>query len=586
SLADLGERAGRDLSDLDPHRPYIDEVTLACETCGQTATRVPQVIDAWYDSGSMPFAQWGAPHLPGSTAELERRYPADFICEAIDQTRGWFYTLMTIGTLVFDQSPYRTVLCLGHLVDAEGRKMSKHIGNVLEPFPLMERHGADAVRWYLLAAGNPWATRRFGHELIDEVVRKVLLTYVNTASFLTLYANAAASGADGRAWTPDLAAEAPPHEQRPQLDRWVLSELHRTVAEVTTALEAFDSVRAGRRIAEFTDDLSNWYVRRSRRRFWQGFSSSEGAAAFATLYECVEVLTRLLAPFVPFTTDYVWEALCGAAGAEELPDSVHLASWPEPRQDLIDPRLADQMALARRLVELGRATRATSGVRTRQPLSRALIGAPGWADLPDELRVEVATELNVLSVEALGAGDAEHGELVEYVVKPNFRSLGRRFGKETPKVAAGITAADPAGLVEATRAGTAQLATEVGTVEVSADDILVTESPRAGWEVASDAGVTIALDLEVTPQLRRAGLAREAVRTIQEARRSAGFEVSDRIVLGWQADTAELAETLREWSTTLASEVLASEVSERPSDAGMSSHRDDALGLAFWLRKT
>ncbi|HEX6445968.1 MAG TPA: isoleucine--tRNA ligase [Streptosporangiales bacterium] len=590
SLAELGELAGRDLSGLDPHRPYIDEVTFACPECGEQARRVPQVIDAWYDSGSMPFAQWGYPHAEGSKAEFEGCYPADFICEAIDQTRGWFYTLMTIGTLVFDKSSYRTVLCLGHIVDAEGRKMSKHLGNVLEPMPLLERHGADGVRWLQACVGNPWSTRRIGHELIEDVVRRVLLTYWNTASFLVLYANAAADGPDGRPWTPELAAQAPPHAERPLLDRWALSELYATVAGVTDALEAFDTVTAGRRLTEFVDDLSNWYVRRSRRRFWQGFGSPEGASAFATLYECVETLTRLLAPFVPFVTDAVWEALRGdspvpnSATPAGMPESVHLASWPERRDELVDARLSGQMALVRRLVELGRSTRSGSGVRTRQPLRRALVAAPGWAELAEELRAQIASELNVQDVASLGE-HAAAGDLVEYTVKPNFRSLGRRFGKRTPAVAAAITSAPGGELAAAVRRGDARVSVDGEDVAVLADDVLVTETPRAGWAVASEHGLTVALDLELTPELVAAGLVRETIRAIQEARKAAGLEVSDRVELSWRAGSPELADALRAATDTVATEVLATGVTEGDALDGAREFHDGTLGLTYWLRR-
>ncbi|MBO0827089.1 MAG: isoleucine--tRNA ligase, partial [Streptosporangiales bacterium] len=584
SLAELGELAGRDLTGLDPHRPYIDEVTFGCPECGAPAHRVPQVIDAWYDSGSMPFAQWGYPHADGSAAELDRRYPADFICEAIDQTRGWFYTLMTVGTLVFDQSAYRTVLCLGHIVDADGRKMSKHLGNVLEPMPLLERHGADGVRWLLLCVGNPWSTRRIGHELIEDVVRRVLLTYWNTASFLVLYANAAADGPDGRPWSPRLAAGAPPYADRPLLDRWALSELYATVAEVTDAMEAFDSVTAGRRLTQFVDDLSNWYVRRSRRRFWQGFGTLEGASAFATLHECVETLTRLLAPFVPFVTDAVWESLRGDDADAGTPESVHLASWPARRDELVDTTLSERMALVRRLVELGRSTRSGSGVRTRQPLRRALVAAPGWAGLPAELRAEIASELNVQDVASLSEHE-DADELVEYAVKPNFRALGRRFGKRTPAVAAAITSAPAAELVAAVRRGDASVTVEGEQVPVFADDVLVTETPRAGWAVASERGSTVALDLELTPELVAAGLVRETIRAVQEARKAAGLEVSDRVELAWRAGSAELADAVRGATDLIAAEVLATGITEGDALDGAREFHDGTLGLTYWLRR-
>ncbi|MGA8209013.1 MAG: isoleucine--tRNA ligase, partial [Nocardioidaceae bacterium] len=296
SLTELSELTGTDQSGLDPHRPFVDEVVFDCpepagtpnSACGATARRVPEVIDAWFDSGSMPFAQWGYPHRPGSVERFERAYPADFICEAIDQTRGWFYTLMVVGTIVFDESSYRDVLCLGHILAEDGRKMSKHLGNILEPMPLMEQHGADAVRWFMAASGSPWAARRVGHASIQETVRKVLLTYWNTVAFQVLYART--SG-----WTPQ--DDAPAVADRPVLDRWALSEVHRLTVGVTEALEVFDTQRAGSLLAAYVDDLSNWYVRRSRRRFWAG-----DPAALATLHECLRTVTLLMAPITPFIT--------------------------------------------------------------------------------------------------------------------------------------------------------------------------------------------------------------------------------------------------------------------------------------------
>src|SRR5690348_2122286 len=385
SLAELSGLAGRDLSGLDPHRPFVDGVTLACPSCGGEARRVPEVIDAWYDSGSMPFAQFGAP-LRGE-AEFRAAYPAQFICEAIDQTRGWFYALMAVGTLVTGRSAYSEVLCLGLITDAAGRKMSKHLGNVVEPVGLMDRYGADALRWFFLASGSPWAARKISEPVLAEIARKVLLTFWSTAAFLVLYARAPAgavgpgAAGPGAAWHPGRVAEAPPAADRPVLDRWALAGLHTLIGEVTAAMEGFDTATAGRRIAAFIDDLSNWYVRRSRRRFWAGPGSADGLAAFATLYECVHTLLLLMAPLTPFLADYLW----GVLRPPGAPDSVHLAAWPEPDPGLLDPELTGQMALARRLTELGRSARASAGIRTRQPLGRALTGAASFAALPDAL---------------------------------------------------------------------------------------------------------------------------------------------------------------------------------------------------------
>jgi isoleucyl-tRNA synthetase len=546
SLAELGSLAGQDISALDPHRPFVDDVTLPCGECGQTATRVPEVIDCWYDAGSMPFAQVGYPH-----SGVEPAYPAQFIAEAIDQTRGWFYTLMAIGTLVFDQSSYETVLCLGHILDAEGRKMSKHLGNVLDPHELMERHGADALRWYMLCGGNPWAPRRVGHEQLEEAVRKVLLTYWNTAAFLTLYA-------DANHWVPGT-----PAGERTLLDRWALSEVHATVREVTEALEGFDSLRAGKRLTQLVDDLSNWYVRTSRRRFWDGDP--------AALHECLELLTLLLAPFVPFLTETVHDALVPGT------DSVHLRSWPEVDRALLDPELATQVALTRRLVDLGRTARAESKTKTRQPLGRALVSAHGWSALPQELKDLVAAELNVATLEGLS------GDLVDVSVKASFRALGKRFGKGVQEVAAAVAAADPAALAAALKAGTASVEVDGTAVPLSAEELIVTETPRSGWAVASGGGETVALDLEITPELRRAGLVRDVVRLVQEARKGTGLDVSDRIELWW-VGTPELAEALQEGSLRLAEEVLAVSVVQGHPTADLAHHDDTDLGLRFWLR--
>jgi isoleucyl-tRNA synthetase len=582
SLAELGKLAGTDLTELDPHRPFVDEVTIACPECGRVARRVPEVIDAWYDSGSMPFARLGAPHH--HQEEFERTYPAQFICEAIDQTRGWFYSLMAVGTLVFGRSSYENVVCLGLVVDERGRKMSKHLGNVLEPIPLMEDSGADAVRWFFAASGSPWSTRRIGHGALDEIVRKVLLTYWNTVSFLVLYANAAA--ANGQAWTPGMAADAPEPAARPLLDRWVLSELNTVTADITADLEGFDTAAAGRRLAAFIDDVSNWYVRRSRRRFWDGPRTPDGAAAFATLYECMHTLTRLMAPIVPFVTDYVW----GALRTAEDPDSVHLASWPAPDQELIDGRLSREMHLVRRLVELGRSARAAASIQIRQPLSRALVGASGFADLAPELRDQIAAELNVRSLEALSmVGE----DLVDHVVKPNFRSLGRRFGKGTQAVAAQITAADPAALAAALRTeGEASVVVDGQRVPLGADDVIITQTPRAGWTVAADAGETIALETHITDELRREGLAREVIRLVQDARKADGLDVSDRISLWWEAASPELAAALTQHGPLIAAEVLASEfragtpgANVQAAGQGPAQHSDGDLGLTFWLQR-
>lgn len=546
SLKELGALSGQELSNLDPHRPFVDDITFACAECSQTMTRVPEVIDCWYDSGAMPFAQWGYPHKEGSVEKFKASYPADFICEAIDQTRGWFYTLMTIGTLVFDQSSYKTVLCLGHILDKDGRKMSKHLGNVLEPMALMDQHGADAVRWYMLAAGSPWAARRVGHESINEVVRKTLLTYWNTVSFHSLYAKASNFELSQ---TPALA-------DRPLMDRWIISELNLLVAEVDVALEDFDSQVAGRALARFIDDLSNWYVRRSRRRFWDG-----EMAALGTLHECLVTLTQLLAPLVPFITEQVWQELVIPADSAQ-PASVHLSNWPVVNQAAIDSELGAQVALTRRIVELGRATRAESGIKIRQPLGRALIAASGWSTLPEAMREQIADELNVQTLQDIATAD---GDLVDISVKANFKSLGAKFGGAVQEIAKAIAAADATLLVKTLRSTGS---TTVGSWEIALEDLVVTEVPKSGWSVSSHDGESVALDLELTPALIAAGNVREVIRFIQERRKSDGFDISDRIAVTWNAQE-DIATAIEAEIAHISEEVLA-----------ISMKRDAAMALA------
>jgi isoleucyl-tRNA synthetase len=570
SLAELGDLAGRDLSATDPHRPFVDDITFACPTCGEESRRVPEVIDAWYDSGSMPFAQWGYPWVEGSKEKFAKAYPADFIAEAIDQTRGWFYTLMAIGTLVFDESSYRTVVCLGHIMAEDGRKMSKHLGNILEPMPLMETYSADAVRWFMTCSGSPWKARGIGPNVLNEIVRKVLLTYWNTVAFHALYARLAD-------WSPSDAA--PPVAERSVLDRWLVSETHRLVRDADEAFDTYDTQKLGAVLGQFIDVLSNWYVRRSRRRFWAG-----DAGALATLHETLEVLTRLLAPLTPFVTERVWQDVFRPV-THGLPESVHLTQFPAYDPELIDDTLAVHMGMARRVVELGRAARAEAKVRTRQPLSRALVGSAAIADLAPELLREIADELNVGSVEPLSAAGAD---LVDYSAKGNFRELGKRFAKQTPVVAAAIAAADAAALAASLKAsGTATVVVDGEDIEVSADEVLLSERPREGWSVVNEQGETVALDLEVTPELKQAGLAREVVRTLQEARKHAGLEVSDRITV-WLSATGELADALAKHADEIGREVLAVSVNHTPppADEDLATGTDEDLNLTFWLSKS
>jgi isoleucyl-tRNA synthetase len=406
---------------------------------------------------------------------------------------------------------------------------------------LMDQHGADAVRWYMLAAGSPWAARRVGHDSINEVVRKTLLTYWNTVSFHALYANA----------SNFELSQTPALSERPLMDRWIISELNLLVKEVDAALEDFDSQIAGRALARFIDDLSNWYVRRSRRRFWDG-----DVAALGTLHECLVTLTQLLAPLVPFITEQVWQELVIPADSKQ-PASVHLSNWPAVNASAIDTELAAQVALTRRIVELGRATRAESGIKIRQPLGRALIAASGWATLPEAMREQIADELNVQTLQDIATAD---GDLVDISVKANFKSLGAKFGGAVQEIAKAIAATDATVLVKTLRStGT----TTVGTWQIALDDLVVTEVPKSGWSVSSHDGESVALDLELTPALIAAGNVREVIRFIQERRKSDGLDISDRINVTWNA-TDEMAAAIESDLGHISDEVLALSMTRDP----------------------
>ena len=564
SLKELSELSGQDVTNTDPHRPFVDDITIPCPECKKIARRVPEVIDCWYDSGAMPFAQLS---YPQKNSELfKKSYPADFICEAIDQTRGWFYTLMAIGTLVFDQSSYKNVVTLGHILDEKGRKMSKHLGNVLEPIALMDEHGADSVRWFMLASGSPWQSRRVGHAAIQEVTRKVLLTFWNTASFLSLYTRLSA-------YKPGDKVLA--RKDRPEIDQWLLSLVDDAVLQVTSALENFDTQKAGRVLADVVDDMSNWYVRRNRRRFWDG-----DPVALATLHEALRTITLIMAPFVPFITERVWQDMFKTTTDTSL-QSVHLANWPEANKSEIRTDLIENMGLIRRLVELGRAARAEGKIKNRQPLSRALVAAKNWDKVPQDLRDQLAEELNILDLQSLG----ETGDLVNVALKANFRTLGARYSQETPAIAKEITKADAASLVKELRTNNkAVIKLEDQEFEITTEDVIITETPREGWSVVSQDGETIALDLEISPELRSLGISREVIRMIQEARKASGLEVSDRINLKYHTTDEQVNGSISENLEVIKNEVLAvSFVAEKaPNDP---TTKDEDLNLEIWIEK-
>jgi isoleucyl-tRNA synthetase len=557
SVAELRERSGGEVP-ADLHRPYIDEVTVACEKCGGEMRRVESVIDTWYDSGAMPFAQF---HYPfENEAEFEERFPADYICEAQDQTRGWFYTLLAESTLLFGTSSYRNCVCLGLILDPEGQKMSKTRGNVVDPWDVLSTHGADAFRWYYLTAQQPWAGYRFSIDTVGESVRQFLLTLWNTYSFWVLYANAENLG------PADFSG---PPEPTNDLDRWALSRLQATVATVRERMDEFDCTAAGRTIAEFVEELSNWYVRLSRRRFWDG-----DRAAFAVLRHCLLEAAALLAPFIPFLADEIHLNLAdGALGlAGENPDSVHLRDYPRLDPAFADPELETAMAAVRLTVELGRAARAQAKAKVRQPLRRAVIVANEAERAAIEARVELVTaELNVKELDFV----SDESELVSYTAKPNYRALGPRFGKKMPQVAAAVEALDAAHVAAVLAdGGEVGIAIDGSDHTLGPDDVTLALQPLEGYEVEAEAGHAVALQLELDDELRREGLAREIVHAVQIARKEAGLEITDRIDLALAGDE-ELLAAARAHQEYLAGEVLATSVAYDGESEGAITKIDD-----------
>lgn len=530
SVAELAEAAGRSLDDLDLHRPHVDEVELPCTACGAPARRVEPVLDAWFDSGAMPAAQHHFPFEGGG--DRPAAFPADFICEAIDQTRGWFYSLLAINALVFDATPYRNVVCLALVVDEDGQKMSKSRGNVIDPWDVFDELGADALRWYFFSQGQPWTTRRVFADGIRESTRQTLLTLWNVFGFFTTYADL-----DG--WAPDPTAAPPTHV----LDRWILGELDDAVAGVTEALEGFDALGAASRLARFVDDTSNWYVRRSRSRFWR----SSDPAAHATLHEVLVTTSRLLAPFCPFLADELHVTLTGG-------DPVHLADWPVDA-GRHDAALAEQVAAARRLVALGRSARTDAKAKVRQPLARALLLHPG-IELDDDVADEVATELNVKALEQI---DTLSG-LMSWTATPNFRALGPRLGPRVNEIKAALADADGGALKAALD--------EHGWVEVAGErlgpeDVELRADRHEAYALAEDDGWAVALDLELDDALRREGTARELVRALNDLRKQLDLAIADRVVVTLDVPEA-LEGALDEHGDWIAGEVLATSLRRGP----------------------
>ncbi len=532
SFAELAEKAGGLPEDFDPHRPFIDEITWNCPETGATMRRVPEVVDVWFDSGAMPWAQW---HYPFENRELyERHFPADFICEAVDQTRGWFYSLHAISTMLGLGPAFRNVIVNDLILDAEGRKMSKSRGNVVDPWDAVADHGADGVRWYMITVSNPWLPTRFDPEGVKESAARFFDTLLNTYRFFALYANV-------EDWAPGTAPET---VARPPLDRWLLSRLNGLVTTVRSEIDGYNPTRAYRAVAAFVDgELSNWYVRRARPRFWGNTDAADSSAAFATLHEALRTVALLIAPVTPFVSDWLHRGLTGRSSHTEL--------FPDADPAMIDEALEAQMADVRSLSTLARSAREQVRIRVRQPLGRLLAVVPGDAPADDVLALLV-DEVNVKRVEFTDSAEA----LVTLVARPAFRAVGRRFGRLTQEAARKIRelGAEELGVVRA--GGTVRIEVDGESHRVGGDEMEILEEARGGWIVRAEGRYTVALDPVLTDELRREGLARELVNRVQRLRRESGLDITDRIRLAVEG-TGAVCEAVRAHEAVIARETLA-----------------------------
>ena len=518
SIAELKSMSKNCPDSIELHRPYIDKVTLTCPKCGGEMHRVTEVIDCWYDSGSMPFAQW---HYPFENKEIfEQNYPADFISEAIDQTRGWFYSLMAISTLLFGRAPYENVLVLGHVQDENGLKMSKHIGNVVDPWSVLDKQGADAVRWYFYANGAPWLPTRFSGSLVSEMQGKFIGTLWNTYAFFTLYASI-----DN--YDPETEKAKP--EDFTMMDKWVLSKLNTLVDFVDKGLMEYKATETSRAIAAFVDELSNWYVRLSRERFWGKGMEGTKLSAFETLYTVLTTLTKLLAPFLPFVTENMYQNLV-VGNVKDAPESVHLCDYPVADLSKVDKQLEEDMSKVEAIVQLGRACRNTSSLKVRQPLSRCLVKGEAVTGEPEEL---IMSELNVKSVEFVDDATA----FTTYLLKPQMRTLGKKYGKLLGKIGEYLKTADGNAVMAGFEKGE-NLCFEIdGTpIELEKDDVLSSLTQKPGFVAESDNTYTVVLDTNLTDELIAEGFVREVISKVQTMRKDAGFEVTDRISLTYKTD--------------------------------------------------
>lgn len=560
SKAELKEKGGIE-GDIELHKPYVDKITIKCPKCGKTMHRTPEVIDCWYDSGSMPFAQL---HYPFENKDkFEKTFPAQFISEAVDQTRGWFYTLLAISTLMFDKAPFKNCIVLGHVNDKNGIKMSKHKGNVVDPWSVLDKQGADAVRWYFYTNSSPWIPSRFYGEAVSEVQRKFLGTLFNTYSFYVLYAEI-----DKFNPTEYKLSDC----KLSVMDKWILSAMNTLIKFVDDSLENYKITEAAREISDFVDKLSNWYVRRCRERYWGSEMTEDKKAAYMTLYTVLEATARLVAPFVPFIAEEIYRNIVCSVDAS-APESVHLTSFPTADENYIDSALERGMAIAEEAAVLGRAARNAASVKNRQPLNEILLCGEHVGELSEDMLAIIRDELNVKRIEYV----ADAGDYVSYSVKPQLKTLGPKYGAKLGKIRAYLTE-NPEKVVSGLRGADEYSFTVDGEeIALGKDDVLITVLNKDGYSVQSGGGITVILDVTLTPELIEEGYMREIVSKVQTMRKDSGFEVTDHIALYYDGD-AEIEAVIEKYKDEIAGDVLADRV-EKKSDLEKRDVNGKQVGL-------
>ncbi len=538
SIEELKSMSDNCPEDIELHRPYIDAVTIKCPKCGGEMKRVPEVIDCWYDSGAMPFAQH---HYPFENQDLfEAQFPADFISEAVDQTRGWFYSLLAISTLIFNKAPYKNVIVLGHVLDENGQKISKSKGNAIDPFEALEQYGADAIRWYFYINSAPWLPNRFYGKAVIEGQRKFMGTLWNTYAFFVLYANI--DNFDATKYTLE-------YDKLAVMDKWLLSKLNTLVKTVDDCLSNYKIPETARALQDFVDDMSNWYVRRCRDRFWAKDMPQDKINAYMTLYTALVTVAKAAAPMIPFMSEEIYLNLVKSID-ETAPESIHLTSFPVADESVIDPELEKNMDAVLSIVVEGRAARNTANIKNRQPISTIYVKCD--AELNDMYKAIIADELNVKEV--ILTDDVEN--FTDYTFKPQLRTLGKKYGKLVPKISAYLASVNGTEFMAELKSGKASFEIDGTTVELEMDDVLVSTAKKDGFVSESDYGVTVVLDTNLTPELIEEGFVREVVSKVQTMRKEAGFEVMDRITV-FCKDNDHIKSVMEQNSDSIKSDVLA-----------------------------